>query len=114
MSESIRDRVQRGAALLDEKQPDWYMMVCVESLELGDCYKCVLGQLIGDYYDGRDWLFPEKRIQQAGTHGFCMLTNESMQPDDDWRLAFWRDLTSEWERAIVIRRENRGKDQPVV
>ena len=47
--EAARTRVQRGAAILDERDPGWHGRIQSNSLELADGQACVLGQLHGDY-----------------------------------------------------------------
>lgn len=43
--ERVMERVRRGAALLDEKIPDWRTRVKPEILDMGSDQVCVLGQL---------------------------------------------------------------------
>jgi hypothetical protein len=56
VSDSIESRVALGAALLDERRPGWFREVDRDSLEMGSCRRCVLGQLYGLYSAGRDAL----------------------------------------------------------
>ena len=37
--------VQRGARFLDERDPDWYRKIDLDTLNLGSSCACVLGQL---------------------------------------------------------------------
>lgn len=50
--DEARKRVARGAAFLDEADPDWTTRINVRTLELGDGQACVLGQLHGEYRQG--------------------------------------------------------------
>lgn len=80
---SILDpRVERGAALLDEKVPGWAARVDVDTLALFDCTFCVLGQLFGDFGDGLD----ELDITGA-PHGFSCPDIDYPRLEQDWRLA---------------------------
>jgi len=45
-------RVQRGAAYLDEFDPEWYRRVDPDTLELSSGSSCVLGQLHGTFHMG--------------------------------------------------------------
>lgn len=45
------ERVQRGARLLDEKVPEWFNKIDIETLNIASCLKCVLGQLFGYFSD---------------------------------------------------------------
>ena len=51
----IEDRVERGAAMLDElfKSPKWATFVNVDELVVGDHRRDVLGQIYGNSYHGR-------------------------------------------------------------
>jgi hypothetical protein len=43
------DRVAAGAALLDDKRPDWFWVVDPDTLDVQSCRVCPVGQL----YDGQ-------------------------------------------------------------
>jgi hypothetical protein len=45
-------RVQRGAALLDERRPGWADSIVLPKLKMHDCEQCVLGQVFGSYVGG--------------------------------------------------------------
>lgn len=51
--ELLRERVKRGAALLNNKHPDWAAKIDVNDLNMTFCLRCVLGQLLGEYNAGR-------------------------------------------------------------
>lgn len=48
----VQERVQRGAALLDEKLPGWRSKIDVDTLDIANPYNCIAGQLGGPYQDG--------------------------------------------------------------
>jgi hypothetical protein len=54
--DEARDRVERGAALLDKTAPGWRERVDPETLDMTLCTRCVLGQLFGHYMVGFDRL----------------------------------------------------------
>lgn len=56
-----------GAALLDEKLPGWAADISLITLNIGDCWYCVLGQLFNDYSDGVDGL----SIESPVAYGFA-------------------------------------------
>lgn len=63
---SIKTRVERGAAWLDNVQPGWESRVDVTMLNLNDPYHCVCGQVFGRWDRTpkvRAW---EYKIDQAG------------------------------------------------
>ena len=45
----LKARVERGAALLDAKQPGWAPRIDVPTLDMSNCFHCVLGQAYGSY-----------------------------------------------------------------
>ena len=44
--------VTEGASLLDQYRPGWERLLDLSILDLSDEYKCVLGQLYGEYWNG--------------------------------------------------------------
>jgi len=50
----LAERVDEGAALLDEKLPGWAERINLAQLDLASCYQCVLGQLFAFEYDAED------------------------------------------------------------
>jgi hypothetical protein len=47
MSSDLRERVARGAALLDERAPGWRRRIDWDAVDMSDCRACVLGQAVG-------------------------------------------------------------------
>jgi len=41
---SVKERVAKGAALLDRVEPDWYKHIDRSKLQMDNCITCVLGQ----------------------------------------------------------------------
>ena len=71
--------VQSGAALLDDKMPDWYTRIDTERLNCTDWLHCVLAQLYGTYLDGLWALYiytPERTIE----YGFDALDEGDLTP----------------------------------
>ncbi|MGB3544608.1 hypothetical protein [Rubrivirga sp.] len=50
--DNARGRAQRGADLLDDRDPGWAARIDAASLALEDGQACVLGQLCGEYRRG--------------------------------------------------------------
>ena len=48
--DKLRERVERGAQLLDRLEPDWFKVIDPEYLDMEKCSRCILGQLHGDYF----------------------------------------------------------------
>ena len=87
------ERVMKGAALLDEKVPDWRGRVNVTVLNLADPWRCVLGQVFGLYSTGAAELFGSvpfdngsyfERSEAIQNHGF-------LHTGDDINAMDWRN-----------------------
>ena len=70
--EVTKDRVSRGAALLDKHDPDWHSKVADVSLQLMNPVNCVLYHVFGGYHVGLGRL--GLRWDEAVDHGFCGLS----------------------------------------
>jgi hypothetical protein len=51
--------ISEAAADLDKVIPNWEEKISLESLNMLNCTKCILGQLFGHYDDGMNQLFEE-------------------------------------------------------
>ena len=60
--EEAAARVAKGAAYLDEVCPVWVEHVEVNTLDMADSCRCVLGQLHGYYRDACELLFATPRV----------------------------------------------------
>jgi len=50
MAESeITKRAKRGAELMDRIMPGWHSQIDLDELDMSSCYKCILGQVYGNY-----------------------------------------------------------------
>jgi hypothetical protein len=100
---SIAERVAKGAALLDKKNPGWWkpdaapIAIDLDDLELSSDCNCVLGQLAGNYAEGVSGLGIHL-LRQEVTHGFLLDLNGEGDDLD------WPPLTAEWKRVITARR----------
>jgi hypothetical protein len=55
--------VSAAAKLLDKAVPGWYDRINIPDLDLGECRKCILGQLYGHFDDGCITLFGKYYFQ---------------------------------------------------
>lgn len=103
-----RERVAKGAALLDERLPGWWNKVDTKNLDTGDLDHCVLGQLYGDYVRGILSLLGLVAPDRPSGLGFDMKTNLVQPPN----MTLWRReaeaLNQEWVKAIEARRAARN------
>ena len=85
--DSISQRIGQGVALLDANRTGWEKYLDLETLDLGDCTFCVLGQLYGSYDTGKE----ELGLNTGSEHGF-----------DSHRGEF-TSLTRAWRRIVAKR-----------
>ena len=101
-----RERVQRGAAYLDDVDPGWHERVDPSTLELADGSACILGQLHGDFRLGlgRSHLINLSSAPRGSlspvAYGFkCTSDVPDEVQDRDYRM-----LNRAWREAIRERR----------
>jgi hypothetical protein len=97
--DTVTERVARGVALLDERNPGWWRTdapvaayIEPEILDIGSCGRCVLAQLYGSYFLGSRSLGLTGVVSRA-ERGFARTDGPS-----------FADLTTEWKRVITGRR----------
>lgn len=105
--EAVRERVERGAAYLDDADPGWHRRVDSETLELDDGRHCILGQLHGEFRLGlgRSHLISMSSAPRASlspvAYGFKCVENVS----DDWQARDYELLNEAWKDAVRTRQE---------
>ena len=91
----LEERVQAGVAFLDEHVPGWQKGVFPDQLRIADCQCCVLGQLYGEYEDGREALAvttpKSDSTDWAISHGFF-----------SWDNFDYPRLTDLWRKALIV------------
>lgn len=104
---TVTERVERGAALLDEKRPGWWQRIDLGRLDLAENCDCILGQLDGDYSPSTNGLGLTN--PEAAGHGFN--ATGAPLPADAWDVlservdAEYDALTTAWRDLITMRRE---------
>jgi hypothetical protein len=96
---TIAERVAAGAAFLDEHDPGWQERIDLDTLYIGSCERCILGQLHEDYAFGASWVY--RTDYTADTHGLGFMFRGAFSH----KHGDAEDLTDEWKRVI---RERRG------
>lgn len=81
-----RERVARGAALLDERVPGWERAVNLDYLAMQSKCHCVIGQLLGDYTLGR------RRMELSPQDGIDLGFDGDSEGDYSKLQAEWRSL----------------------
>lgn len=49
----LQPLVAHGASYLDDVVPDWFTRINPDELNMDSCYTCLLGQLYGEFTEGR-------------------------------------------------------------
>lgn len=94
MTTDVATRVALGAALLDERLPDWYTRVSAERLKLSDPQRCVLGQLFGNYFSDAALEVVQRSNAFSIAHGFDVNT---LQYGSLTSVLTWQSIRSECE-----------------
>jgi hypothetical protein len=92
----ITERVERGAALLDEKRPGWWQFIDLDRLDIEDGCDCVAGQLDGT----ANYMRALRRIGLSGSEADAV--SHGFESGDDEEYA---GLTEAWRTLIARRRE---------
>lgn len=96
-----QDLAEKGAALLDEVNPEWWERINLQTLQMNSFINCVLGQLYGDYHEGSKKLrLNEDDDEKARRLGFY--------PSQEWYDCSDGDegyrVTGVWRNLILKRR----------
>ena len=76
----MKERVNKGAALLDEKHPGWREKINIDKFDIDHCNFCVLCQLYGSYFNGLNQL---NITGDATGHGFCPTDKDEIKALND-------------------------------
>lgn len=93
-----RATAERGAALLDEASPDWFLVVNPSELDMAMCLDCVLGQVYRSFDSGLECL--DLCAEDAIGHGFDVA--DGLEPDD--ADEHYEILDRVWVDMITMRR----------
>lgn len=112
MSSSLvnQDSFERGLALLDEKMPNWPMLIDLNVLDMGECDRCIMAQ-IGDSLseDDIDGMCAGLRYFGIGDISIAMerygfdITHLAYDTDAD---RAYEELRQLWVQAINERRSS--------
>ena len=93
---SLEKKVQKGIKFLDKTfgRKKWAKKIKPNVLDLGDHKKCMIGEVIGDYFDIEDeYHVPESKLKAMG---FYVGGNDS----EDQKALEYSVLTSVWLCAL--------------
>ena len=96
MEATYRERVARGAALLDRTNGDWLGAIDLDSLDMAGSSCCVAGQVFDHYDDGIMALGLDRDTDGPHDHGFY----QSPLRDD----GSYKGLQDAWITLIMDRR----------
>lgn len=99
MTDSIQQRVAKGAAWLDTVRPGWRDSISLDKLDIASGCECVCGQTFGGYSIGTELLRGSVPYDTEGYYGIVVGHAFLHQFTD---LA---ELNAEWRRVIHQGRE---------
>jgi len=82
-----RERVAQGCRILDEARPGWRVAINPDTLDIGDPFQCILGQLYGTFERGLEALDLSSRW--AAEAGFA---NDPGVNDDEALTTAWLEV----------------------
>jgi hypothetical protein len=102
-TDTIEDRVRRGALLLDATTPGWATKINGDRLAMYECRRCVLGQVFDHYVSGCRAIglaLPDEKEgdfdARSAAHGFTITGEEIYRSRcvysalaDAWRIEIW-------------------------
>jgi hypothetical protein len=99
---AIPTRIQKGAALLDLKIPNWHLQIDLETLNMNWCYACIIGQLFphpigyteGILSLGLNYTHKDDSQQEHGFEAYGFGDQEEE----------YNELTEAWKTEILRRR----------
>jgi hypothetical protein len=106
MIAAITERVERGAALLDERRPGWWQLIDLDALDIRSTCNCVAGQLGALGGDEDPYL---KTMRDLGIHlgeperGYGFDAYQVFRGGGEYEA-----LTEAWRGLILHRRELAG------
>lgn len=116
---TYKDRVARGAALLDKSMPGWHRNIDLDALELSSCTDCVCGQLayaagsvvidreIAECEENAWWSFRKFIGRRLRRRGEKELAAELVDKPSNFGFSAKREhfdsLDREWRKVIEAR-----------
>lgn len=101
------DRVNRGAALLDEHEPGWEARIVPDDINLACTSFCILGQAFGTFSKGLEALPGLGRGENnSWRYGFDITTERQNDP------VSWRELDACWVDLLTMRAIGAGNFLP--
>jgi hypothetical protein len=103
MKRGVGERINKGAALLDRKCPNWHEEIDLSRLDLSCTENCILGQLYGGFTTGvrqvlwRPFFWPQLK---PADFGFMALCKTGRDTDLEFSL-----LKERWTELVLSRRQ---------
>jgi hypothetical protein len=94
-----QSNVAAGATMLDAKEPNWFLRINIEILNIDSPSRCILGQLYGDYFNAA------REMGIAGKEeslGFCIDWDSNELSFDDLEDAWKREIADRLGQPVVV------------
>jgi hypothetical protein len=110
VNDVLRQRIERGIAVLDANVTDWREKIDLDTLSLDDIESCVLGQVFGSYLTGAFDLGIDGSYDEAVAYGFerpkILMYPYHCNVDGCNDFYEYDDMTHAWKAMLRREQEN--------
>lgn len=72
IKKDLTNRVDAGIAFLNVAKPGWEKKIDLDEFDLQNPWTCVLGEVYGNYFDGREKIGMDENDTAPTYLGFCL------------------------------------------
>lgn len=116
LTQAQRERIDKGADLLDEKEPNWFTRINGDTLDINSFNLCVVCQVFGDFYSGLADLglglagkLPEREASEYGFYPHKAESDDELDLPHDEAVEAGKELaaakTAYWMVLVTKRLE---------
>lgn len=96
-TKKLQNRVKAGIVFLDVAEPNWKKKIKLEELDLVNGNYCILGQIFGNYFKGKEKLGINNRI--ASELGFAEMNKLEHVSSKELKPKY-KALTAAWKKIL--------------
>lgn len=115
IEDEIYEAAEQGAKFMDGKRPEWFQKIDLTNLSMRHRYRCIFGQLYGNYRSNRTPLNTTMDVTEPSRLGFTLpLSCWKIDQEGHWAEAdklpqHWATLTAAWTFQIEKRLADAGQ-----
>lgn len=96
LEQELNENIDRGIEFLDKHFDGWLDKIDINTLNITSCKNCVMGQLIGDYFDTENYIHCDIGDTDFEFDGYSL----GFSYEDGWELTkLWRQRITELREA---------------